>query len=182
MIGLIVGIVGLVIIWSVGDADASSKVFYTKAAGTAAIVLLWPGVFLWKLVQVPAVHFQQERERADRLENKDGRQVARGKLWELRREGVVLRNKGKKYRDSVAVEAWKEKFKKWRQAVLENASVYSIDLRHSLDPVDKIAPENVEQVKSTERGHQTDVSLVSEILARLYKVLIPLPHQNDLAI
>jgi hypothetical protein len=53
VISFIVGAIGLAVLWSVGDVDASSKGFYAKAATTAAIVLVWPCVFLWKLTRVP---------------------------------------------------------------------------------------------------------------------------------
>jgi len=90
---------------------------------------------------------------------------ARKELWLLREQGVNLRNDGKTTR---LVAPWTQRFQEWHTRVLEQASLLSMDLRHALDPVDKIAAENVEQVAVAETSHQINVSVMSEILARLY--------------
>jgi hypothetical protein len=48
-----------------------------------------------------------------------------------------------------------------------------MDLRHSLDPIDKISPNNNERVAVglTDRQHQKNVSVMSEMLSRLYEFL-----------
>jgi hypothetical protein len=46
-----------------------------------------------------------------------------------------------------------------------------MDLRHALDPLDKIAPESNEQAAVVDAYHQKNVSVMSEILSRLYKYL-----------
>jgi hypothetical protein len=46
-----------------------------------------------------------------------------------------------------------------------------MDLRHSLDPIDKIAPKNNEIVAVVNPSHQVNVSVMSEILDRLSQYL-----------
>ena len=46
-----------------------------------------------------------------------------------------------------------------------------MDLRHSLDPIDKISPENNEVVAVPDPRHQKNVSVMSEVLSRLYEFL-----------
>jgi hypothetical protein len=93
---------------------------------------------------------------------------ARKRLWELREEGVSLRNEGTTTR---VVPSWTDKFDKWHAEVLQQSAILSMDLRHSLDPIDKISPESNEKVGVTNPQHQKAVSVMSEILVRLYKYL-----------
>jgi hypothetical protein len=93
---------------------------------------------------------------------------ARKELWTLRDRGVQLRNEGKTTSDS---DSWTEKFVTWHSDVLKQASALSMDLRHSLEPVDKIGPESVETVALPIKQHQINVSVMSEMLSRLYMYL-----------
>jgi hypothetical protein len=90
------------------------------------------------------------------------------RLWELREQGVQLRNRGKTTREA---DSWKEDFENWHAKVLKQATEFSMDLRHSLDPIDKIDSTNNENVSVPDQRHQKEVSVTSEILARLYKYL-----------
>src|SRR5262249_9550523 len=102
--------------------------------------------FLIRHSIVPQEYYYRQSERADRLEN--GQKQAKEKLWELRETGVALRNNGRELRDEAEVAEWTKEFEAWYKALLENASIYSSDLRHALDPLDKIALENRELVKA----------------------------------
>jgi len=93
---------------------------------------------------------------------------ARKELWLLRDKGVQLRNEGKTTSD---LDSWTEKYVRWHSEVLRQASVLSMDLRHSLEPVDKIGSESVETVALSVKQHQINVSVMSEMLSRLYAYL-----------
>jgi hypothetical protein len=118
------------------------------------------------LIVLPFKLWQAQRLELDALR---GRYTgARRELWQLREVGVQLRNEGKITR---VVPSWTEKFDAWHTRILEQAAILSMDLRHALDPVDKIAPESNEQVAVVDAYHQKNVSVMSEILSRLYKYL-----------
>jgi len=128
--------------------------------GTAAIALLDVlTIFPFKL-------WRANKEEIVKL--KGNYSGARKRLWELRDEGVKLRNDGLVAR---ALESWTKKFEKWHSQVLEHAAILSMDLRHSLDPIDKISEENRERVAVPDPFHQKRVSVISEMLSRLYKYL-----------
>jgi hypothetical protein len=55
--------------------------------------------------------------------------------------------------------------------VLKEASALSMDLRHSLEPVDKIGRQSMEAVAVPNELHQINVSVMSEMLSRLYEYL-----------
>jgi hypothetical protein len=93
---------------------------------------------------------------------------ARKELWNLREQGVGIRNDGL---TTGMVAPWSKKFEDWHAKVLEQAAILSMDLRHSLDPIDKISPNNNEVVAVTNPQHQKKVSVMSEMLSRLYEFL-----------
>ena len=62
-------------------------------------------------------------------------------MWQLREEGVGLRNDGFSTR---TLSSWTIKFENWHAQVLEQAALLSMDLRHFLDPIDKISEQNNE--------------------------------------
>jgi hypothetical protein len=69
------------------------------------------------------------------------------------------------------IASWADKFETWHTRVLDQAQKLSADLRHSLDPIDKISPDSNELVVAKDILHQKNVSVMSEMLARLYKHL-----------
>jgi hypothetical protein len=112
----------------------------------------------------------ERKWRAD--EKKQGGKVhyagARKELWIPRDKGVHLRNEGK---TTGAFDSWTEKYVAWHSEVLKQASVLSMDLRHSFEPVDKIRPESVEAVALPIKQHEINVSVMSEMISRLYEYL-----------
>jgi hypothetical protein len=52
------------------------------------------------------------------------------------------------------VPTWTKKFDDWHARVLEQAAILSMDLRHALDPVDKIAAESNEQIAVVDAYHE----------------------------
>jgi hypothetical protein len=98
-----------------------------------AFFLTWLAIFPIRFISLPAEYYFKEKARADRLENVDGRQQAKTKLWELRAEGVGLRNKGRKLQQEADVVSWTKRYEAWHELVLKNASIYSPELRHALE-------------------------------------------------
>jgi hypothetical protein len=151
--------------WIIGSSIVD--IFLTALV---AFVIAWTVGFLIRLSSLPPEYYYRQVERADRLENEQ--KQAKAKLWELRETGVALRNNGRKLIDETEVAEWTKEFEAWYKAILENALFYSSDLRHALDPLDKIALENRELVNAPHiKNHELYVSVTSEILARLFKFL-----------
>ena len=70
-------------------ATTGSSIFDAFLAALAAFVITWFVAYLVRLFSLPPEYYYREKQRADRLENVDGRQQAKANLWELRREGVA---------------------------------------------------------------------------------------------
>jgi hypothetical protein len=173
ILGTVLLVASTVLIASVSGVtnDLTSKIL--AALSTTAIVLILLLIFyVWNFVQAPARLDCEAVATIDalqlRLEDQKARRNLRRELWLLREEGVQLRNKGQTTRTTTT---WKEEFEIWRGRVLEKAEQLSADLRHSLDPLDKIAPESQEAVGVSDHRHRLDVSVLSEMLTRLYKFL-----------
>ena len=156
-----------------GTADiiTGSTIANAFLAAFFAFVVTWLVAFLVRLFSLPAEYYYTEKERADRLESIDVRQQAQTHLWALREEGFSLRTKGRRIEEA-EVPNWTKTFENWRGVVLQNAAAYSTDLRHSLDPLDKIESYNVEAVRAKIGNHELNVSGMSEILDRIRKFLM----------
>ena len=128
-------------------------------------------LYLWNLFVVPAKLHAAAHNTIAELTRDDRKELeqARKELWELRAEGVKIRNDGLITR---TVDSWTEKFEEWHRKMLEQAAILSLDLRHSLDPIDKISPTCNERVAINDPIHQKNVSVMSEMLTRLYNHLI----------
>jgi hypothetical protein len=159
-------------------SDLASKIL--AALSTTAIVIVLLSVFyVWNFVQTPARLDWEAVSTINslqlRLDDQEARRKLRKELWLLREEGVQLRNKGKTTRTTAT---WNQEFENWHTRVLEKAEQLSADLRHSLDPLDKIAAESQEAVNVPDQPHQLAVSALSEMLARLYRFLNETGIQN----
>jgi hypothetical protein len=97
--------------------------------------------------------------------------LAKETLWNLRESGVPLRNKGKYLNNIDAVPEWTREYQSWHEQLMEIAGKYSPDFKRTLNPIDKITPRNVEAVAIHDGDHQINVSVMSEILDRLFKRL-----------
>ena len=133
-------------------------------------VTTWLVAFVVRLFSLTSAVYHLEEEQAGRPENVDGRQQTRAKLWALHEEGVRIRNEGKRI-EAPDEPMWTKSYYSWHAAVLYNASIYSTGLQHLLDPLDKIAPRNQETVRANSRTHALNVSVMSEVLDRLYNHL-----------
>ena len=132
-------------------------------AGTLAVAMLDVLVILpfklWKANRTEIASLKNEHQRS------------KAELWKLRHAGIKLRDTGGKLTEETLVHEWRGQFKAWHRAVLDQTEIYSMDLRHSLDPPDRIATENRRAVRFNGHKHEHHVSLLSEILTRLEKAL-----------
>ena len=148
-----------------------SRIFLAFAALGIATVLL-VAFYIWNFVHAPAQLDKEAQERigdlTQKLNDREEQQKIRLSLWKLREEGVQIRNDGL---TTTNIASWADKFETWHARVLDQAQNLSSDLRHSLDPIDKISPESNELVVAKDISHQKNVSVMSEMLARLYKHL-----------
>ena len=133
-------------------------------------VTTWLVAFVVRLISLTSEVNHFEERQAGQPENVDGRRQARTKLWALYEEGVRIRNEGKSI-EAPDEPAWTKSYYSWHAAVLYSASIYSTVLQHLLDPIDKIAPRNQETVRANSRTHALNVSVMSEVLDRLYNHL-----------
>jgi len=162
--GLLAFVVG-VAAWTTG-----SGVLDAFLAAATTFVTTWLVAFVVRLISLTSEANHFEEEQAGQPENVDGRQQARAKLCALHEEGVRIRNEGKRI-EAPEEPAWTKSYYSWHAAVLYNASIYSTVLQHLLDPLDKIAPRNQETVRANSRTHALNVSVMSEVLDRLYNHL-----------
>jgi len=164
-------VVGVAVVWWATKGGTTGDLA-VRIAGTVAILTLFPAVYLWKFFATPAKIDKEARDRVadltSKLDIREKRERLRTVLWELREEGVKLRNEGKITR---VIDSWTEQFHAWHAKVLEQSEILSVDLRHSLEPIDKIGPESNEKVATNDPFHQKRVSVMSEMLARLYRYL-----------
>jgi ABC-type multidrug transport system fused ATPase/permease subunit len=151
--------------WTTGSGALDA---FLAAAKT--FVTTWLVAFVARLISLTSQANQLEEEQAGQPENVDDRQQAREKLWALHEEGVRIRNEGKGI-EAPDEPAWTKSYYSWHAAVLYNASIYSPVLQRLLDPLDKIAPRNQETVRANSRTHALNVSVMSEVLDRLYNHL-----------
>jgi hypothetical protein len=64
---VVLAAVGLVFVWTIGGEAETTKTIIAKGAATAAIVLLVPGVFVWKLLSVPPALEAEMRAELEQL-------------------------------------------------------------------------------------------------------------------
>jgi hypothetical protein len=151
--------------WTTGSGVLDAFLVAARTFGTT-----WLVAFVVRLFSLTSAVYHLEEEQAGRPENVDGRQQTRVKLWALHGEGVRIRNEGKSL-EAPDEPIWTKSYYSWHAAVLYNASIYSTVLQHLLDPIDKIAPQNKETVRANSRTHALNVSVMSEVLDRLYNHL-----------
>ena len=129
---------------------SESRIALALAATIGIPAILFVVFYIWNFIHVPAQLDKDEQQTINDLTQKlDDREVfkkIRQSLWELREQGVKIRNDGLTTRTTVS---WVEKFDAWHARVLDQANKLSADLRHSLDPIDKIAPESDDPSRST---------------------------------
>jgi hypothetical protein len=154
------------------SSDFESRAFAALATA-AAFAIVFVMFYFWHFLAAPAKMDAEAHntinDLSHRLDDRETHERTRKGLWELREQGVKIRNDGLTTR---TLDTWTEKFEELHVKVLEQAAILSMDLRHSLDPIDKISPACNEPVAVNNIVHQKNVSVMSEMLVRLYSYLI----------
>lgn len=117
-----------------------------------------------------ATEFESQRDAlAGQLDMGARRQAAVDQLWDLRSNGIRLRNE--RLANDEAVEDWAVRINAWRDEVLSASHVVSVNLRNWLDRLDHTvsAPNNIPIVNS---HHDQLVRVTSEMLLRMEQYLL----------
>jgi hypothetical protein len=152
---------------------------YERVAGTSVPLQTYGLIASVTLIVVLVMAWFREHRRVVELEasaaEDTARLAVRKALWEVPKEGGGIIKHGRKgVKDQEAADIWnQQQYEPWRRKVLERAEAYSPDLRHSLDRLDRIAPENQIPVTFRQGKHPNRVQTVKEICARIYRVLSP---------
>jgi hypothetical protein len=134
------------------------------------------------LVRAPYLMFTElETERDElqkRLFNREVRQAAMGRLWELRVKGVEHRNQRLAAGD---IAAWKKGYEDWRNEVLAEAKKISANLEAWLTTLDQVRPPPKYPIPFESTEHQELHRIMSEILRRMEEFLKAEMLQRDIA-
>jgi hypothetical protein len=147
--------------WLKAEFEAYTGILESDLVGKLSQVFassMWSIGIVWFLYRYISRDLRNELQ-AERSEDRQA-------LWMLREEGVQLRNRGI---STYATANWEKDFKRWHAAVLALAARVSMDLRHSLDPLDKLS---MEPVQCLIPQHQINVSVASEMLKRIKDYLV----------
>jgi hypothetical protein len=143
-------------------------------AAVIAFAITWGVAFVVRLLNVPVMlHEQQKRAVASltALQAKSAAdadtQTLVAQLWQLRNEGVIVRN-----RRITADEAptWTIDYERWRLRILQVAGELSPNLRRDLEVLDRMGdvPAGFNPVSGS---HLRDARIISEITLRLANYL-----------
>ncbi len=91
---------------------------------------------------------------------------SKAKLWDLRTQGVSLRNENV---DHWSYPEWKERFESWHSELLLEAQKISTGLGSYLETLDQCTQPDL--VSPANREHEQDLRVLSEVLFRLQKFL-----------
>src|SRR5262249_8813363 len=167
-------IIGLVVALYFGvGAEVLAEYAGRFGAWIAVLVIFFILLFLWNFVTAPP-KLQQEADDEiaalkTKLNDREARQSAMARLWELRGEGVTMRNQ--KVVGASAAAEWMKQFENWHQRVLAEARTISPNLHAWLATLDRVrpGPDNLPQAATLE--HNTQRSCQSEILLRMQEFL-----------
>lgn len=140
-------------------------------AGIVAVLALIPLVFLWNLLFAPA----QLQKEADveikklklEIENKEAKQSVLNILWDLRRQGVKIRNKEIQFNTK---KEWNDAFEEWHKSVLSESKKINVNLHNWLEVLDEThgRPFNVIIWGDDD---ELKIRVASEILRRMQRYL-----------
>lgn len=138
----------------------------------AVFAIIFAGVLVYGLVTAPFYIANEMQNENVKLQNKLNdiavKQNALDKLWQLRSDGISLRND--KVDSDQGLVAWKEAYERWRTAVLAEAGIVNINLKCYLERLDRTGPvPGNSHIFNPE--HELLVRITSEILQRLQEYL-----------
>lgn len=133
-------------------------------------IVAWIIIFICRLIFLaPWLTFKENTEEIERLnkslDDKELRQIGMNRLWELRSEGIKLRN-SEDVKSLTDFEGWEKKYQKWRNETHEAAGMVSQNLLRWIERLDQLQPMpcNLNFVNSE---HQRLVHMMTEVLRRL---------------
>jgi len=141
----------------------------TGYAAIAALVFVagFSGVLLINLLLAPsALHSEAEETIArlgKQLDDKEAREAALKVLWELRKDGVALRNEPVTSVPMLLL--WVERAESWRKDVLLAAGSVNINLRYYLEILNEVG--DPPTMRAFDNTHGSWIKIMSEILRRL---------------
>lgn len=147
----------------------------------AAFIILFLVLFLRGFLLAP--YRIVEEEKAEKLTlkkqlfDREKRQAAMARLWELRAEGVKHRNEGLKPEE---LKEWLEDFWKWRDRVLTEARKISANLEAWLKTLDQVRP-GPGRGGFVDEEHKRIYGIQSEILLRMEEFLKAEMLDKDIA-
>ena len=142
--------------------------------GVITTITAWLIIFLTRLLFVaPFQTFREtdaQRQKLKRkLDDRELRQRTLNQIWDLREEGVRIRNEF-----PVNFPVWHRRCEEWRESVLDATGVLSVNLRRHLQTLNETHgyPTDIQIVGGVHDGeHKLDLSVISEMLRRLEKYL-----------
>lgn len=138
-----------------------------------ALPIIFAILFITNFILAPAAIQKESDEKISKLElqieNKEARQAAINKLWDLRSIGISLRNDGVETEEQLS--AWISQYTEWRIETLSVAKEVSINLHNWLDRLDRMTNLVPNNVRHFSNEHLRLLNITSEILARLQKYL-----------
>jgi hypothetical protein len=142
--------------------------------GLAYIAIAWVIIFIIRLIFVaPFQTFKETEVQRLKLEKEiDDREIRQRTLnliWDLREEGVKIRNEF-----PVNFPNWQRRAAEWRVQVFNAAGVLSTNLRRHLQTLNETHgyPSDIQIVGGSHDGdHKLELCVISEILRRLEKYL-----------
>ncbi len=165
------------VIYYGADLDSALEALNNYWIGALAFIAFIGLVFLINLLLAP-LQLQGEAdarivELEEILDDRERQQEALNRLWQLRSDGIELRNK------SVKTEAefldWQRRYEEWRESTLRAAGERSVNLRGWIERLErmKAPPSGLEFYTGADgkSEHLRLASIMTEILVRLQKHL-----------
>jgi hypothetical protein len=137
-------------------------IFGAVLAGTVVVGLITAPYWIYNELEA------EKNSLAARLDNREARQHAIARLWQLRAEGVPHRNKGITAEEQ---EKWAKEYEDWRSRVLAEAGVVSANFQAWLTILDRVRPGPAPSVLPTSNEHASLRNIMSEILLRMQEFL-----------
>jgi hypothetical protein len=154
IIGLIINVVAAALLFIAG--------YQLSIPGPYVFVVAISLAFLEAFLIFPYKVWRADKQEIANL--KAVKDDATKRLWDLRKSGVEIRNRGLRVKTQEDAEKWTPIYETWHKDILEAAAAFSANLRHLIDPLDKLPMENV---RFDNKRHRTNVSVMSEILVRV---------------
>jgi hypothetical protein len=155
---------------------SQDTVMGTFAAAFGAFLITFAVVFVIKWANAPAKLYYALKDKSEieiaalkrTILDKEARQAAMARLWELRKEGVELRN------EAIVMPAfpdWKQRYEHWHARVMTDAKIVSVNLRAWLDTLDRVRPPPHRLPPAACEEHRVLRDCQGEILLRMQEFL-----------